>query len=126
MRETTSLKTLAFKALERLERNKGRNKRETRDSHAVSHPILCETKNNHLTNPFFHPSSLSDGYEERLAIAEYEGHQTPAQAQRIAYVDAFIAVLVTLPFGDSKEDWLEQKIKAAKEWLVSQGMEQPE
>jgi hypothetical protein len=31
---------------------------------------------------------LLDDFEERLAIAEYDGHQSPVQAQRIAYQDA--------------------------------------
>jgi hypothetical protein len=56
-------------------------------------------------------------FEERVAIAEYDGGQAPALAQRIAYQDAFSAVLNTLPYEDTershREDWLEQRIKAA-------------
>ncbi|MBY0293018.1 MAG: hypothetical protein K2W92_07015, partial [Alphaproteobacteria bacterium] len=33
--------------------------------------------------------SLLDSFEERLAIAEYDGQQTHLQAHRIAYLDAF-------------------------------------
>jgi len=77
----------------------------------------------------FGESSLLDDFEERIAIAEYDGHQNSTQAQRIAYQDAFITVLNTLPYKDTEgrdeEDWLEQRIKAAKEWLVSQGLQQP-
>src|SRR5207253_1582333 len=51
---------------------------------------------------FSNDSDLLDGYEERLAIAEYDGHQNSTQAQRIAYLDAFIAVLVTLPYEDAE------------------------
>lgn len=71
-------------------------------------------------------TSLLNEYQERLAIAEYDGHQDPAQAERIAYLDAFVSVLVTLPYDDSDGDWLGQRVKAAKEWLLNQGLEQPE
>ena len=116
MRETPSLKSLAFKALERLERNTARNKRET----------LHDTKNGSWVKPLsLHPSVLEE-YEERLAIAEVDGHQTPLQAERIAYQDAFIAVLSTLPCNDHSDgDWLNKRIQAAKEWLSSQGLVQP-
>jgi hypothetical protein len=75
-------------------------------------------------------SSLLDDYEERLAIAEYDGQQSSTQAQRIAYQDAFIAVLNTLSYeeeeGDCDEDWLTKRIKATQSWLVAQGVQQPE
>jgi hypothetical protein len=74
-------------------------------------------------------TSLLDDFEERLAIAEYDGHQTPTQAQRIAYQDAFIAALNTLPYEETEgyydEDWLTRRIKAAQSWLVAQGLHQP-
>lgn len=58
--------------------------------------------------------SLRDEYE-RLAIAEYDGLQNSTQAERIAYQDAFMAVLVTLPYEDLEGDWLAHRINAAKE-----------
>jgi hypothetical protein len=75
-------------------------------------------------------SSLLDDFEERLAIAEYDGNQSPAQAQRIAYQDALIAVLNTLSYEEAEgyydEDWLTRRIKAAQSWLLTQGLQQPE
>ncbi|EKE09047.1 MAG: hypothetical protein ACD_16C00221G0005 [uncultured bacterium] len=73
-------------------------------------------------------SSLRENFEERLAIAEYDGKQTPLQAQRIAYLDAFMAVLSTLPYeeeGYYDEDWLTRRIKATQHWLEAQGLQQP-
>ena len=58
-----------------------------------------------------------------------EGHQTPTQTQRIAYQDAFINVLNTLPHEEEQgyynEDWLTRRVKAAQSWLVAQGLHQP-
>ncbi|OJW55193.1 MAG: hypothetical protein BGO67_05320 [Alphaproteobacteria bacterium 41-28] len=131
MNETSSLKFLAHKTLERLERNKQRNKCETKSINLVSRPIYhetrYETKNIRPTKPvLLQLSSLFEDHEERIAIAEYDGQQTPAQAQRIAYQDAFIAVLNTLPYKDHYEcNWLDQRIKATKEWLMAQGIKQP-
>lgn len=133
MHETSSLKSLAFKALERLEENKARNKRETKGLLHVSHPIhretLHETKNWSWVKLLSLHSSVLEEYEERLAIAEYDGHQTPFQVERIAYQDAFISVLVTLPqeaYENSPGDnWLDARIKAAKEWLQAQNLFQP-
>lgn len=78
-------------------------------------------------------SLFSDGspplhtFEERITIAQYDGHQNTIQGQRIAYQDAFIAVLATLSYEENNEkDWLEQRIEAAREWLASQDVEQPE
>jgi hypothetical protein len=62
--------------------------------------------------------SLLYDYEERLAITEYDGQQTPLQAECIAYQDAFISVLTTLPQETYENcpggDWLDTRIKAAK------------
>ncbi len=73
--------------------------------------------------------SLLDDFEERLAIAEYDGQQSSTQAQRIAYQDALIALLNTLRYeeegGYYDEDWLTRRIKAAQNWLVAQGLHQP-
>lgn len=94
MTETDLLKSLANNALERLERNKTWNKTETKTSNLVSRPQPCETKKWGILGANLSTlSSLSEEYEERLAIAEYDGHQTHMQAQRVAYLDAFIAVL---------------------------------
>lgn len=60
-----------------------------------------------------------------MAIAEYDGDQTSTQAERIAYMDAFMSVLATLPYEDAKEDWLPQKIRTAQDWLLEQGIVQP-
>jgi phosphoserine phosphatase len=72
--------------------------------------------------------ALSYEFEERAAIAEYDGQQTPQQAQRIAYLDAFMAVLSTLPYeeveGYYDEDWLTRRVKAAQHWLVAEGLQQ--
>ena len=149
MSGTASLKGLANKALER---NKGWNKpgtgaskpvphpdqpvplRGTKGSLRVPRPIPCETfhetKNGSWAKSLsLHPSSVLEDYEERLAIAEYDGHQTPLQAERIAYQDAFINVLVTLPqeaYENSHgEYWLDARITAAKEWLQAQNLFQP-
>jgi len=74
-------------------------------------------------------SSLLDDFEERLAIAEYDGQQSSTQAQRIAYLDAFVAVLGTLPYeeveGYYDEDWLTRRVKATQHWLITQGLQQP-
>ena len=51
------------------------------------------------------PVFLPDDYEERLAIAEYNGRQTSVQAQRTAYRDAFISVLNTLPYEGTNENY---------------------
>lgn len=70
-------------------------------------------------------TSLHDEYEERLAIAEYDGLQNSCQAERIAYLDAFMAVLAILPYEDMQGDWLDHRIKATQEWLSDQGFIQP-
>ncbi len=63
-------------------------------------------------------------FEERIAIAQYDGHQNTTQAQRIAYQDSFIAVLNTLPYEENYgKDWLAQRIKETQMWLVDQGLE---
>ncbi len=78
--------------------------------------------------PFDKESLLYD-FEERLAIAKYDGQQRPLQAERIAYLDAFISVLTTLPqeaYENSHgEDWLDARITAAKEWFKAQNLFQP-
>lgn len=71
----------------------------------------------------FYPSagdSLHHDYEERLAIAEYDGHQNTTQAQRIAYLDAFISLLSALAGKDPHQDWFAQKIQTALATLQDQ------
>ncbi len=72
---------------------------------------------------------LHESFEERLAIAEYDGQQTHLQAQRIAYLDAFMTVLSTLPYeekeGHYDEDWLTRRVKATQHWLEAEGLQQP-
>jgi len=105
----------------------------------VQHEIAHETKNgsmlgdiaSHLSSlSALHLSSVMEDYEERLAIAEYDGQQPPLQAERIAYLDALISVLTTLPeaaYENSPgEDWLDARITAAKEWLQAQNLFQPQ
>ena len=74
-------------------------------------------------------SSLLDNFEERLAIAEYDGQQTQLQAKRIAYLDAFMGVLATLPYEEEEgyydEDWLTRRVKATQHWLAAEGLQQP-
>lgn len=74
--------------------------------------------------------SLRENFEERLAIAEYDGKQTHLQAQRIAYLDAFMAVLANLPYEEEEgyydEDWLTRKVKTTQYHLAAQGLQQPE
>ncbi len=64
--------------------------------------------------------SLLYDFEERLAIAEYDGDQTPLHANRIAYLDAFISVLTALPALASERDWLDQRIQTSFAWLEAQ------
>lgn len=120
--EALSLKSLASGVLEKQKRNKRERDFESCVSSPVSPgpPKMLSQKKSLLQL-----SSLPDEYEERLAIAEYDGHQTPTQAERIAYLDAFMAVLVTLPYEDTEGDWLGHRVNTAKEWLVDQGIDQP-
>lgn len=68
--------------------------------------------------------SLLYEFEERLAIAEYDGQQNSLEAHRIAYQDAFISVLNALPDREPAEMglklWLTQRIKRAQDGLVSE------
>lgn len=121
---TSSLKALANKVLEQ---NKKGNKLGTAPSKSVpslpqsfpacgtSAEVDCRVE---LDNFLYE-------YNERAAIAEYDGQQTLAQAERIAYLDAFVAVLVALPHEDTEGDWLSDKIAEGKKWLLDQGMAQP-
>jgi len=66
--------------------------------------------------------SILYGFEERLAIIEYDGDQTALHAHRIAYLDAFISVLSTLPATGPQRDWLDQRIQASLAWIETQGL----
>lgn len=131
MCEARSLKVLAFKAIERLERNKKRNTSETKPQNLVSRPFHRETKNCHDFGTFLAlPSShIIDANEERVAISHYDGEQSMTQAKRIAYLDDFVDVLRTLPHqedqGTHEEDWLKKRIRAAQQWLKENGIQQP-
>ncbi|EKE10156.1 MAG: hypothetical protein ACD_16C00075G0002 [uncultured bacterium] len=118
MTETASLKALAYKTLERLQRNTLRNNPETNAQNLVSRYISRETKNDPLKSPsqsHFYSSSLTEDYRERLAIAEYDGKQSSREAEWIAYLDAFISLLSSLAENDPHQDWLLQKIQTALE-----------
>lgn len=69
----------------------------------------------------FDKESLLYEFEERIAIAEVDGNQTPIEAHRIAYLDSFMAVLATLPYENVEDDWVEKRIKATKEWPFGSG-----
>jgi len=72
--------------------------------------------------------SLKDDFEERIAIAEYDGQQGNAQALRIAYESALIAILnANPPNGSAKlgQDWLKDRMEAAESWLLLEGIERP-
>jgi hypothetical protein len=114
-----------------LERNKDRNKpgTEALKSVPLSNQPVPPNGTNSGADDATQYDALSYEFEERLAIAEYDGQQTPKQAQHIAYLDAFISVLTTipqetlcLPYG---EDWLDARIMAAKDWLQAQNLFQP-
>ena len=125
---TSSLKALANKVLER---NKDRNKPGTEALKSVPLPDQPVPPNgtNSGADDATQYDALSYEFEERAAIAEYDGQQTSQQAQKIAYLDAFISVLVTIPqesYENSHgEDWLDARITAAKEWLQAQNLFQP-
>jgi hypothetical protein len=123
---TSSLKALANKVLER---NKDRNKPGTEALKSVPLPDQPVPPNgtNSGADDATQYAALSYEFEERLAIAEYDGQQTPQQAQRIAYLDAFMAVLSAIPHEENdKKEWFDERIQAAKGWLTSQKLEQPE
>jgi hypothetical protein len=72
--------------------------------------------------------SLKDDFEERIAIAEYDGQQDTLQAHRIAYESAVITVLNANPPNGSVKpgvDWLNERIKSVENWLLLEGIERP-
>ena len=116
---TSSLKALANKVLER---NTKGNKSGTEALKSV--PLPDQTVPLRGTNSgaddVTQYNALSYEFEERAAIAEYDGQQTPLQAHRIAYLDAFIALLSALAKDDPHQDWLTQKIQIALANLEAQ------
>ncbi|HUX78436.1 MAG TPA: hypothetical protein VMW10_01615 [Alphaproteobacteria bacterium] len=146
MHKTKSLKDLAYNVLKK---NKGEAKLKQRIALTLQHQnqnvkSKPEARADNTDKPHgkgdlsvlsvtsgrsFGKSSLLDDFEERLAIAEYDGDQSSSQARRIAYQDAFIAVLNTLPYDEAEgyydEDWLTRRAKAARNWLLAQGVQQP-
>ena len=103
---TSSLKALANKVLER---NTSGNKPGTETLRSVplpDQPVPLRGTNFGADDTTDY-DSLSYEFEERAAIAEYDGQQ----AQRIAYLDAFISILSDLAEKDHNQDWPAQKIK---------------
>lgn len=116
---TLSLKDLANKVLER---NKSWNKSGTNPSKSVplaaQNVPLSGTRSETDHTPRY--DAFSYEFEERVAIAEYDGHQNPLQAEHIAYLGAFINLLSTLAENDPHQDWLAQKIQIALAALEAQ------
>ncbi len=84
-----------------------------------------------LSEEKFERADLVHAFEERVAIAEYDGQQNTLQAQRIAYQDAFVVALITTPYEaahptNHQGSWFPQRIKESQAWLVSQGIYQPQ
>ena len=107
--ETSPIKALASNVLQRIQRNK----HETTGHLSVSVPSQSTFPENSKNRPtkltdstdkcekegglsVMSVSSLQEEREERLAIVEHEGQQSPLQAHKIAYQDAFIGILVSL------------------------------
>jgi hypothetical protein len=116
----SSLKSVAFNALERLQKTQS----TAVPSIHREKPVAYETKAYEIRSRDL-LTTLPEEYEERLAITEYDGLQTRIQAERIAYLDAFVSVLVTLPHEEPDGDWLDDKITAAESWLMNQGITPP-
>lgn len=66
------------------------------------------------------PDNFLYDFEERLAIVEVDGNQTPIEAHRIAYLDAFISRLWVLAEDAPHRNWLAEKIQAALATLETQ------
>jgi hypothetical protein len=120
--ETTSLKLLANKIVQR---NRTGNKYETFPQNGVSSHFLPETKP--IEEPI--PPILHEDYEERVAIAEYDGGQSVKQAHRIAYLDAFTTLLSNTLVNNCLHingDWFMETVRVTQDLLKTQGMSQPE
>lgn len=86
MSETIDLKSLATKALERLDRNKVRNRIGTNDENLVPRTVDSGTGNN---EDYLAILDLQYDYEERLAICEYDGALDFHEAFGVAASDYF-------------------------------------
>lgn len=90
-------------------------------SQSIRNETLHERKYGTWMKPIsLHPFSVLEDYEERLAIAEYDGQQTLTQAHRMAYLDAFISLLSDLAEDDPHQDWLAEKIQTVLATLEDQ------
>lgn len=121
---TYSLKALASKVLE--QNNKGNN-RGTTTSKPVpplsQSSIACGTSAEAGCKD--QTDSFLCDFEEQIAIAEVDGNQTPIEAHRIAYLDAFIAILSDLAENNPHQDWLAQQIQRALATLEAQNFPTP-
>lgn len=80
MTGTIDLKSLSTKALERLDRNKVRNRIGTNNENFVPRSVGDETRNHEDHSVIL---DLQYAYEERLAIMEYDGGLDADEAIRI-------------------------------------------
>ena len=118
---TTGLKALATKVLER---NKEWNKDGTEASKSVPPMPPCSTGCGTKDEGGCKAETecLVYDFEERLAIAEYDGGQISVDAHGIAYLDAFLTILFELSARDPQKDLLAQKIQIAIADLEAQGL----
>lgn len=92
MSGTIDLKFLATKALERLDRNKARNRTGTNDENLVPQLMGDGTRNN-VDN--LDISDKQYAYEERIAIMEYDGGLEGDKVVGITTLDLFKDLLWT-------------------------------
>lgn len=86
MNGTINHKLLATKALERLERNKARNRIGTNDEKLVPRLMGDGTRNG---EGYLTISDLRYAYEERIAIMEYDGGLTVNEAIKLPSLSLF-------------------------------------
>jgi hypothetical protein len=110
---TSPLKALATKVLER---NKEGNKAGTVATKSVPLTPQCSTAcgTGAETDNFLYE------FNERVAIAEYDGEASPVQANSIAYLDAFLSILFDISELDPQKDWLAQRVQTALNKLETQ------
>lgn len=92
MSGTNCLNSLATKTLERLSRNKARNRIGTNGENLVPQLIGDGTR---IKGIFISVLELQDAYEERVAIAQYDGKQQPEKAIKIAQTDMVNTILMS-------------------------------
>jgi len=116
---TDSLKALANNVLER---NKKGNKSGTGASKSV--PPMPQSSSAYGTNAEVGCKVETDSFlyefNERAAIAEYDGKASPVQANCIAYLDAFLSILFDLTALDFQRDWFAEEIQIALKNLEAQ------